>query len=498
MFLLLAVAGISIVACSDDDVDDGTPTEFTLANGSESFFTEGMVFSFDGGEQTIAFTTNKAWKAVVSQTGNEEGWCTLSANSGEAGEVQLTVKVTTNAGLSPREVIITLSVGEIERTVTVQQAGQAEADLVVLNVAKAGTLPELIGEENKYKIANLKLTGKLDGTDLRFIVREMVGVGPWDSYEYENLPYALESLDLTDVQIVDGGDFYYSDGRTGPIYTTDNDTLPYCFFKCWSLKEVKWPQIKKVGKLAFRACYNLTSVVIPEGVISIGEGAFEDCDSLTSVVIPESVTNIENAAFCNCKNLTSIDIPKSVTTIGYNAFGSCTNLVSIRIPEGVTSIESSTFWGCSSLASIEIPEGVTSIGGAAFNGCSSLTSMKIPTGVTSIGDWAFAGCSNLVSIEIPKSVTSIDNRAFENCSSLVSIEIPEDVTLIGSNVFNGCNSLREIHLRHSEPIDKSYFYDSNIDWANVTLYIPRGSLAAYQQNSMWNSFLLDFKEIVEE
>jgi len=47
----------------------------------------------------------------------------------------------------------------------------------------------------------------------------------------------------------------------------------------------------------------LTSVVIPDGVVSIGTRAFYDCYSLTSVTIPDSVTSIEESAFGNCELL---------------------------------------------------------------------------------------------------------------------------------------------------------------------------------------------------
>lgn len=45
------------------------------------------------------------------------------------------------------------------------------------------------------------------------------------------------------------------------------------------------------------ACTSLTSITIPNSVISIGESAFSECSSLTSVTIPNSVTSIEASAF---------------------------------------------------------------------------------------------------------------------------------------------------------------------------------------------------------
>ena len=84
---------------------------------------------------------------------------------------------------------------------------------------------------------------------------------------------------------------------------------------------------------AFDSCYNLTNVIIPDGVTTIGYYAFSSCSSLTSVTIPDSVTTIGDSAFYNCSSLTSVTIPDSVTTIGYCAFSDCYRLASITFAD---------------------------------------------------------------------------------------------------------------------------------------------------------------------
>jgi hypothetical protein len=142
-----------------------------------------------------------------------------------------------------------------------------------------------------------------------------------------------------------------------------------------------------IGYEAFRGT-SPTSVIIPNSVTTIWNGAFYLCDSLTSVTIPNSVITIGFAAFRDT-SLTSVTIPNSVTTIGQFGFYQCKTLTSVTIGSGVTTIDYVTFYGCSSLVSVTIGSGVTTIGQQAFSSCSNLTSITFlglvaPTNVNPI------------------------------------------------------------------------------------------------------------------
>src|ERR1017187_5062875 len=50
----------------------------------------------------------------------------------------------------------------------------------------------------------------------------------------------------------------------------------------------------------------VTSVTIPNSVISIGEYAFEECTILSSITMGNSITNIASYAFSECANLTNV------------------------------------------------------------------------------------------------------------------------------------------------------------------------------------------------
>ena len=97
--------------------------------------------------------------------------------------------------------------------------------------------------------------------------------------------------------------------------------------------------------------YNLTSVIIPNSIITIGKYVFYDNNAsadakrLTSVTIGNSVITIGDGAF-EYNSLTSVTIPNSVTTIGNMAFDA-NPLTSVTIGANVTLNSSNSYNGYS-------------------------------------------------------------------------------------------------------------------------------------------------------
>ena len=199
--------------------------------------------------------------------------------------------------------------------------------------------------------------------------------------------------------------------------------------------------LRSFSGYAFRTCYNLKSITIPNNITSLGGNTFENCYNLRFIVIPNGITSISGYMFGGCYSLTSIIIPNTVTTIGGYGFSSCYKLTSITIPNSVTSIGNYAFWYCRSLASILIPNNGTSIENSAFSGCSGLASITLLSGLTSIGQQVFYECTSLTSITIPSSVTSIGSSAFSHCTGLTSVTIGSGVTSIDS-FFSSCYNIR--------------------------------------------------------
>ena len=162
------------------------------------------------------------------------------------------------------------------------------------------------------------------------------------------------------------------------IWSDDNDEV----YDITSFDELQYFKgIPTIWSHAFDGCSNLTSIIIPENVVSINDYAFNACTGLTNITIPNSVTSIGYFAFYRCSGLTNITIPNSVTTIGMYAFEGCSGLTSITIPNSVTSIKDEAFSGCTSLTSITSnTKNPFKFGRGAFSRIPSSCVLYVPAG----------------------------------------------------------------------------------------------------------------------
>ena len=394
-----------------------------------------------GGDLEIKLSTNIQYALSISQ---EDATWIQQVTTRSLVDETLYFKIAENKSLDTRIGSIVIEADKDKKeTIKIIQAGKRE-DVVVLNVAKAGTLNQLVSYSQKNQIINLKLTGLLNGDDIRFI-REMAGR---DS-NGNKTEGQLQILDLSEASIVAGGDYYYYKSSK-KYYINDNTLTNYVFYQCENLSSIEIPKtVIKIGDYAFYDCKSLTSIDIPNDVAEIGDYAFSNCTNLVSIGMPNSVTKIGSSTFSYCKSLTSIDIPNGVTEIESATFLGCTSLASINLPESITMIGSYAFERCSNLTSIDIPNSVTEIENDAFAYCTSLTSVNIPNSVTKIEFAVFSDCTNLTSVNIPNSITKIEYAVFSGCTSLTSVNIPNSVTKIESAVFSGCTSLTSINIPNS-------------------------------------------------
>ena len=287
----------------------------------------------------------------------------------------------------------------------IEEDGEIEPKIV--EVAEAGTLSTFISVGEKNVIKDLTVIGDLNGTDIRFI-REMAG----RTYDDKECAGSLEILDLSQANIVEGGEPYfymYSEFRT------KNDEFSVYFFKGCKLKTIEFPQsLKVIGNAAFSECYNLSGkIIIPEGVTTVGVSSFE-ATAIESVELPSSLVTVTDGSMI-------------IDAIGAHAFENCRSLREINIPESVTTIQASVFSGCTSLTTITLPKGIISVLGNAFQDCTGLKEIRVHA---SIPPKAYYQAFYRVDTETCKLMVPEGTRdAYKKADEWKEFDIQEDATL---------------------------------------------------------------------
>ena len=322
------------------------------------------------------------------------------------------------------------------------------------------------------------------------------------------------------------------------------------FAYCSSLDSISIPgSVTEMGERVFQKCESLAVVTIPQNVSKIGASAFSECGSLQKIHSLASTPPVcgENC-FAGVDTALFVYVPKgrvesykaasewknidyifdkevewsfaegyfsyqlisptelTVRISDYNSTAAevtIPNTVSYKdVTYQIVSLNSRCLSTCAELKKIEVAEGnayFSSINGVLFdkNGTTLLASpggktggYTIPDGVTAIGSYAFRG-SKLDPIVIPHGVTTIGDLAFAGCENLSTIVIPESVTTIGRSAFNSSYNLYRIYSLATIPPACGWSCFSGV---RNRLYVPKGTLEAYQAADEWKNF----KNIVEE
>lgn len=320
----------------------------------------------------------------------------------------------------------------------IEEAEEIEPKIV--EVAEAGTLSTFISVDEKNVIKDLTVIGDLNGTDIRFI-REMAG----RTYDDKECAGSLEILDLSQANIVEGGEPYfymYSEFRT------KNDEFSVYFFKGCKLKTIEFPQsLKVVGNAVFSECYNLSGkIIIPEGVTTIGVSSFE-ATAIESVELPSSLVTVTDGSMV-------------IDAIGAHAFENCRSLRDINIPESVTTIRTSVFSGCTSLTTITLPKGVTWVCGSAFQDCIGLKEIRVHASVPPKADYQafYRVDTETCKLMVPEGTRD----AYKEADEWKGFDIQEDATLsIQENEINN-DSIKVYAVQNGVVIESSVSIPVNV------------------------------------
>ena len=244
----------------------------------------------------------------------------------------------------------------------------------------------------------------------------------------------------------------------------------------------------EIASQAFRGCTGLQTLVIPSNITEVGEEAFSGCTSLTELTIQGS-SRLDSRAFNRCEGLRKVNIGTSAPSLQYTSqkmlstlnsnvefyvyygpFYGCTNIETVNVASlnaycNIYGVEYLSLTSYSDrILGIMYPQyksyKLTVNGEEPANG-----KVAIPAGTARLYKGSFKYCNNVTSLVLPVSTPTIDEEA------------------IGNTVNN-------IECLSSNP---SYLYESSIGLdassrETMTLTVPFGSKAAYQNANYWKEF----------
>lgn len=344
-----------------------------------------------------------------------------------------------------------------------------------VDVKKAGSLSSLIGDDVKFNIMDLTVTGDINGDDIA-LIREMAGA----DVNGDETKGHLSKLNLKDANIVAGGNPYY-------IYST---TQP-----CYSKKDI-------VGAYMFRNCNKLETIVLPNNITEIGGGVFGYIgNKLIEYIVTENNTNYSSLdgvlfdkdktdliAYPTAKVSSSYIVPSSVIKIKKSvSFNS--NLTTINL-NNVTGIEAYPFSG-GYIREFIVPVANPSYSvenGVLFNKKQTVliaypmglmkdyepngqgSNYIIPNGVETICAYAFYPILEMV---------TVDDAIRLKVYPLETLTIPASVQDIGSLAILGVLNL---HCKSETPPRLTY-PDAPLTGRNI--YVPMSAVNAYKQAVGW-------------
>lgn len=323
-----------------------------------------------------------------------------------------------------------------------------------------------------------------------YLIRGASTSNPSNAY-YAN---SIRRIELSNNVVNFGSYSFYGCNRLEYVTIPNSITSirNYAFYYCYSIKTITIPNSiitnnSNFGS-AFYSCMNAKFISVPNELKKVDQNMYAYCRSIRSITIPNGVTSISNNAFSYTYLTKTVALPNSVTSIGSDAYSNCPLLKEVTISDNIISLGNNVFSTCDLITELICPDSISTLGSSVVNKCTNLKYLKLPNGITQINNNLCASCGCLENVIIPDTVTTISRSAFIYCKSLTKIIVPSGVTAIDAQAFSGCVGVKEYHFLSITPptLSQSNAFDSIS--SDCVMYVPVGSLEAYQTATNWSTY----------
>lgn len=312
-------------------------------------------------------------------------------------------------------------------------------------ISEPGEFAKIFDVNSPLTTTSLTINGALNGNDFAFL-RHILGASQLGNVDAIKRP--IEELDLTEVEIRDGGVSYNNERFTQKDIITTG-----LFGSCLTLRHIKLPaSALRIEKDAFAQSENLETISISDATYLVVPS--DNCSSLRSIEVSDAnnwYMAIDGVLFD--KNATKI----------------------VWLPNAKTS-------------PLNLPSTMSGIAPYAFAD-SKLNRITLPESIKEIGSFAFAN-SAISEITIPDKVSNLPDGCFQNCKALRIIRLGKGVTYIGAYALDASN-IADISIPNNYPpvIDTNAFgFNSNAISLRAILRVPVASIPLYQNHKIWGRF----------
>ena len=223
-------------------------------------------------------------------------------------------------------------------------------------------------------------------------------------------------------------------GKTEPLH---GDSEEPCFSQC-VLTEVILPDDTPYLGTWFQGADNIEKIELPDSITEYRGGIYS-LNKLKYLKVSAGVSEI-NSYFSLCYNVETLIIPEGVTSIDgtvFPQFGIATeNGMNVSLPSTLKE-----FGYClqgSKISRLVIPGGVEKL--HAISSISGMKEITFEEGITEIPDWFKPTSDTLKKLYFPSTLKKIGVNAFSGCEGLDEIVFYDGLETLGNNAFVGGGS----------------------------------------------------------